>query len=73
LIEPWDLKVCISQDTKESLQDISLASEKFLNMNFTHGMAMQLQEIKTRILEKTFKINEESLKTQNTHSSVSLR
>ena len=27
-------------------------------MNFTHGMATSLQEIKSRVLEKTFKIDE---------------
>lgn len=44
-------------------------------MNFTHGMAMQLQEVKTRILEKTFKIDEtqDKYKSQVQKSSGSLQ
>ena len=30
-----------------------------LDINLTHGLAVALREIKTRLLEKTFKIQEE--------------
>lgn len=69
-IEPWAVGVRIEQKTKHDIQDIRVESNDFLNINFTHGMAQQIKEIKARIVERTFKIDEELKELQELKEKV---
>lgn len=55
-IEPWLLSGSILQETKTSLFDIQINSEKFLNLNVTFGMAKTLHSIK-QVIENLMKNN----------------
>jgi hypothetical protein len=38
---------------------MTIKSEQFLAINFTYGMALTIRDIRNRITEKTFRIDEE--------------
>jgi hypothetical protein len=49
IIEPWELTATMRQRVKSSPLLISIESEKLLNMNLTHGMALIIKLILTKI------------------------
>jgi len=61
-IEPWALDLVITQKEEHSIQDMKLSSKNFLNINLSYGMAVTIRDLKDRILNKTFKIDEELAK-----------
>ena len=58
LIEPWSLNIVGVKDSQNSIEELSIRVEDFIEVNLTYGMAVQIREIKQRILNKTFKISE---------------
>jgi len=58
-IEPWSLNIKILQISEDDIQDIQVKSDQFLAINFTFGMALAIRDIRNRITDKTFKIDEE--------------
>lgn len=64
-IEPWSVKLAIKQEDENEIQKLSLESDDYLNFNFTYGMAVAIKDIKNRLIEKTFKIDDQ-LKQEQT-------
>lgn len=58
-IEPWSVKLTIKQEDEKEIQKLNLESNEYLNFNFTYGMAVAIKDIKNRLIEKTFKIDDQ--------------
>jgi hypothetical protein len=58
-IEPWSVKLTIKQEDEKEIQKLNLESSEYLNFNFTYGMAVAIKDIKNRLIEKTFKIDDQ--------------
>ena len=57
-IEPWSIKVQNIQKFEKSIPEYKIWSDEFLDINLTFGMAVTIREIKARVLEKTFLMEE---------------
>jgi hypothetical protein len=64
-IEPWTLKVSSVTKFEKSIPEYTILSKDFLDMNLTYGMAVTIREIKARILEKTFAMEEKMKKDED--------
>ena len=60
-IEPWHLNIVGIKQDENSIEEISIRVEDKIELNLTYGMAVQIREVKQRILDKTLKIEEELL------------
>ena len=56
-IEPWSLDVTMKQNEADSIQDLKIFSGDFMNLNVSYGLAFNIMDLKTRILEKVAKID----------------
>ena len=63
-IEPWSIKVKNVQKFENSIPEYKIWSDEFLDINLTFGMAVTIREIKARILEKTFLMEEQMKKEE---------
>ena len=51
---------CImKQETEKDSQKYEIKSDKYLDFNLTYGMAVNIKDIKNRVIDKTFKIDED--------------
>jgi hypothetical protein len=64
-IEPWTLKVSSVTKFEKSIPEYIIRSNDFLDINLTYGMAVTIREIKARILEKTFTMEEKMKKDED--------
>jgi len=74
-IEPWSIKVQNIQKFEKSIPEYKIWSNEFLDINLTFGMAVTIREIKARVLEKTFLMEEqmkkeEKAKEKQAHAST---
>jgi hypothetical protein len=58
-IEPWDMTCIMKQETEKDSQKYEIKSDKYLDFNLTYGMAVNIKDIKNRVIDKTFKIDED--------------
>ena len=63
-IEPWSIKVQNIQKFEKSIPEYKIWSNEFLDINLTFGMAVTIREIKARVLEKTFLMEEQMRKEE---------
>ena len=63
-IEPWSIKVQNVQKFEKSIPEYKIWSNEFLDINLTFGMAVTIREIKARVLEKTFLMEEQMKKEE---------
>ena len=70
-IEPWSIKVQNIQKFEKSIPEYKIWSNEFLDINLTFGMAVTIREIKARILEKTFLMEEQMKKEEKAKAHAS--
>lgn len=51
-LEPWSINLEISQKDQDGQQDTKIYSSDFVNIILTYGMAMNIMEVKTKLLDK---------------------
>ena len=73
LIEPYDLNAFIKQKSKTSLMEISLKSEKMLNINLTYGMALAIKKVMTRLDQEDWEDEKDVIKTKATQKAELLQ
>ena len=49
----------MKQETEKDSQKYEIKSDKYLDFNLTYGMAVNIKDIKNRVIDKTFKIDED--------------
>ena len=53
------MRCIMKQETEKDSQKYEIKSDKYLDFNLTYGMAVNIKDIKNRVIDKTFKIDED--------------